>query len=983
MRDILLREADALWPLLEPKVRAVARAMSASGGAGAGGVGGQHDIGGAKHIGQLRDDQAPQFLKLDGTRALTGNLAVAAGVMIDGIDIGAHAANPDAHHARQHSVLSTGDHTIIGSQYQIVGLTAANTLGLLTPSFNPGAGPSILRTDGTGKLTLRTLEVTTDLFVNGALDLGVDTIYEDSTYLLVMGSKPVRFGQNIGNLNWTIFNTGGAQFGGNLDVLAGGDLTVAGSGAYAGLQVLLVDSSGGNVGINCAPDPQFALDVLGPARASYFVGPHAIQLKDVLLLSHFDGRGPAETNFTGELNGHMGQVGTALGGLIFRPGKFYGAAQIAEATTNLIVNPSFEVDTAGWAHNNQSGLSAFARSSAQSRYGLYSLLATNTATGADDYFSINVSGLAAGTAHTVSVWVNVAAFTAGAASNRGLFAYDLANVGTAQAAAITGATAGWVRLSVAVTTTAAAGAHTIQVRLYAPGGTTYWDAVQMEAKAYPTPYCDGSLGGYGSTGVRDGSGHTWAGTAHASTSTRAAALLTYPTAGNILPEKWTAMAWVNPATLAGGLQTILRCTGSGGSLIILRLDATGKPQAYGGTGGAVTAASAIPANAWSHVAATYDGATLRLYVNGVPAGSAAKNAVTGLGAFMYVGRESSAASWFNGLLDDFCILAYAADAILIRSIYESDAPVFAETSRYGFRATPWNLVKGDDEGFWVRDTFGNAVLGVYAGEAETKNWGGFNLAAGDILIGRNALGAAALRWTQATGKFGFYGGGNNTPQVEIGTDGSLYVGNPIGARVQMKGVELAGYDGSNQKQWYGSTADGRLYAGQGNVSLSRDGIRLKMDDVTENGWNELRWDAKTNGYGYFDIYAYTVVGSGNPRVRGVISAMPESSLDFAEIRLNAAGNGAAGGGRIILFGKVGVKTNNPQAALHVYGGILVEGDDGGAAGMLGLTNSTTAPVGAGAGAVKMNSATNRTSDAWIKVYINTTPYWIPAWSNIN
>ena len=43
----------------------------------------------------------------------------------------------------------------------------------------------------------------------------------------------------------------------------------------------------------------------------------------------------------------------------------------------------------------------------------------------------------------------------------------------------------------------------------------YIDGAQCEAKAYPTPYCDGSLG----------TGHAWTGTAHASTSTRTAETL--------------------------------------------------------------------------------------------------------------------------------------------------------------------------------------------------------------------------------------------------------------------------------------------------------------------------------------------------------------------------------------------------------------------------------------------------------------------------
>lgn len=164
-----------------------------------------HALDGALHSGTLGDYQAPQFLLRNGTRSLTGNLAVDSGITVDGIDISAHAANVNAHHARDHALigsthtasgLTTGqvlratsttafafqplahtdltgvtanqhhdqvhgivgsDHTATGSQYQLVGLTGANTLGLLTPSANPGASAAILRTQTDGTTQLRIL----------------------------------------------------------------------------------------------------------------------------------------------------------------------------------------------------------------------------------------------------------------------------------------------------------------------------------------------------------------------------------------------------------------------------------------------------------------------------------------------------------------------------------------------------------------------------------------------------------------------------------------------------------------------------------------------------------------------------------------------------------------------------------------------------------------------------------------------------------
>jgi hypothetical protein len=62
---------------------------------------------------------------------------------------------PDQHHNQHHNIVGS-DHTVTGSQYQVVGLTNTNTLGLLNSSSNPGATSAILRTDATGAVFIGT-----------------------------------------------------------------------------------------------------------------------------------------------------------------------------------------------------------------------------------------------------------------------------------------------------------------------------------------------------------------------------------------------------------------------------------------------------------------------------------------------------------------------------------------------------------------------------------------------------------------------------------------------------------------------------------------------------------------------------------------------------------------------------------------------------------------------------------------------------------
>ena len=361
-----------------------------SGGIIAAGGGGMtvHTLSGSYHTGELDPSQAPW--------AVTDT------------ELANHAALPDAHHAAA-TVVSplaiTGQQIRIANgsaQYQILvtgatpfapayaglstfagngldftggkfivgqgaGLTvSATTVALTTPgtltvatansasgshthavtsSSNPGAAAAILATTGAGALTLKTLTVSDFLYVDGTIDFGTNTLYEDATYLQVAGSKPIRFGQNIGNANWTVYNAGGADFGGSVNITGNSNLYVSGTvGGAAGVLQTLND----RVGILCVPDPQFALDVAGPARAQYFIGPHAIQLKDALLIAHYDG--PDPSSVVGEPNGHFGQVGTIAGGVAFRPGKFNKALQVAPAGQNDVGNsrPNPSGSTTGW-----------------------------------------------------------------------------------------------------------------------------------------------------------------------------------------------------------------------------------------------------------------------------------------------------------------------------------------------------------------------------------------------------------------------------------------------------------------------------------------------------------------------------------------------------------------------------------------------------------------------------------------------------------
>lgn len=926
-------------------------------------------------------------------------------------DLGGVSANQ--HHNQQHSITGS-DHTITANALQVVGATATNTLGLLTPSSNPGAAAAILATDSSGYLRLvqlgigmapaYPLDVTGDVRLSGTLyadggivDFGTDYFQEGTTYLDLIGSKPLRLNQTIQASGWSVTAAGGASFGGNLTV---------------GSTVFVVDVAGSRVGINRTPDAQFDLDVAGAIRGTWVVGKHAIQLSSATAVVHFDGPAPYNLDNTGSNFTHTGVAGTETGGVIYRPGRFSKSVQMAPATTNLCTNPSFETDTstpAGWTGQNLSTVTTSIATDVAC-YGGKSLRLVNSTASQDAYYYHNIAGLSASTAYTISVWVNCASFTAGALSNRCLFAYDTANSGaTVQVATLTTRTAGWVRLQVTVTMTASPG--NLQIRLYAPQATVQYDGVQVEKRAYATPYCDGSLG----------QGHTWSGTAHASTSSRTATRLEYPIR-MVSAQAGTIMMWVRADgyNSNGGL---LWSAGSANGVLVSYISANGSLIFTVNSVQVATSANFGVAT-WRHVAWSWSAAAneCKLFVDGVQAGSTATYSAQTLHATLLgIGSNPTIADIYahNGMIDEFVLLDYAADPKLIRSIYESDAPVFVESSVAHWRAPSAAPIWVDEYGLWVKSVTGNAVLGVYAGDparvAASRAWGGIDLGDNDVLIGRSTGGY--VHWDDSAQTLNVSGtitatAGSISGALTLGASGGIYQGTgtfaspTTGLKIWNDGGagRIGGYNGGTL-QWYAGT-DGKLYAGGGNISLDANGINIAAGSV-------LRFLTSTTLRG--------VLEAGNP-VESTLSNYPGMTLKSSagatseSVNLLAKASGgrkaevaadaAAGGARVRLYAYSGsaltsslldlgesyfdLQIQSGNSALYITasghaslaGGLRVAGDPGaGVSGQVSLTNSTSG-VSTGLGTVKMGGATYRDSTGWLKIWVAGNARYIPFWDAV-
>lgn len=153
-----------------------------------------------------------------------------------------------------------------------------------------------------------------------------------------------------------------------------------------------------------------------------------------------------------------------------------------ETPANLLYayNPSFEASSISpWSLANGT-TTTLTVDTTQSHSGSQSAKMVNTTSGQDAYIAINVP-CAHSTSYTITTFVYAPQFTAGAISNRGLAVYGMTSGGAATGVAgvvnLTASNTGWVALTTTVTT-GTTDAY-LQIRLYAPQGTVYWDDVSM------------------------------------------------------------------------------------------------------------------------------------------------------------------------------------------------------------------------------------------------------------------------------------------------------------------------------------------------------------------------------------------------------------------------------------------------------------------------------------------------------------------------
>jgi hypothetical protein len=137
-----------------------------------------------------------------------------------------------------------------------------------------------------------------------------------------------------------------------------------------------------------------------------------------------------------------------------------------------------------------------------------------------------------------------------------------------------------------------------------------------------------------------------------------------------LTTRMTLEAWVKPSTVTSAWRDVIY-KGNDNYYLEATSGSSGRPAAGGTFGGAIAnlyGPAALAVNQWTHLAMTYDGATLRLYVNGVQVSNVARSgALATSKRALEIGGDSIYGHYFAGTIDEVRIYNRALTAGEIQS----------------------------------------------------------------------------------------------------------------------------------------------------------------------------------------------------------------------------------------------------------------------------------------------------------------------------
>jgi hypothetical protein len=167
---------------------------------------------------------------------------------------------------------------------------------------------------------------------------------------------------------------------------------------------------------------------------------------------------------------------------------------------------------------------------------------------------------------------------------------------------------------------------------------------------------------------------------------------------NLTGNALSLEAWVNPTALVGDTHVVSKLMQAGRhtapyfsySLHVVQGTTPRFWVTTGGVGRSVESAISLTANTWVHLAGTYDGSTLRIYVNGTLAGSAAASGtLTSYAGPLRLAANGAGSEGWNGTIDEVRLYSRALSASEIQADMATAPPARPRPQPHLHQ--PWQL----------------------------------------------------------------------------------------------------------------------------------------------------------------------------------------------------------------------------------------------------------------------------------------------------
>jgi hypothetical protein len=139
----------------------------------------------------------------------------------------------------------------------------------------------------------------------------------------------------------------------------------------------------------------------------------------------------------------------------------------------------------------------------------------------------------------------------------------------------------------------------------------------------------------------------------------------------------TVEAWVRPTSGSGWRTVVLKEDAGGLAYALYSATTASRPAVYVHTNVDVelNGTAAVPLNTWTHLAVTYDGSTLRMFVNGVQVSSRAlTGSMPATSSPLRIGGNSVWGEYYRGLIDEVRIYNRALTGAEIQTDMNTPIP---------------------------------------------------------------------------------------------------------------------------------------------------------------------------------------------------------------------------------------------------------------------------------------------------------------------